>query len=79
MKINLEHLVSMTEANQNFSRVAKQVDEIGSIVILKNNHPRYVLVSYDALQERVDNPDKKQHKGNDEVMEKLVGQFKEDK
>ena len=44
MKVDLKNLVSMTEANQNFSKVAKLVDENGSIVILKNNIPRYVLI-----------------------------------
>jgi len=44
VKVDLKNLVSMTEANQNFSKVAKLVDENGSIVILKNNVPRYVLI-----------------------------------
>ena len=42
MNINTETLVSITEANQNFSRVAKLVDEKGSAVIMKNNRPRYL-------------------------------------
>ena len=37
MNINTDNLVSITEANQNFSRVARMVDEKGSVVILKNN------------------------------------------
>ena len=40
MMINTNTLVSITEANQNFSRVARLVDERGSAVILKNNVPR---------------------------------------
>ena len=50
MLFNLENLVSITEANRNFSSVARLVDEKGSVVILKNNEPRYVLLSFDALQ-----------------------------
>ena len=42
MIINTGNLVSITEANQNFSRVARLVDENGAAVILKNNTPRYV-------------------------------------
>lgn len=34
-------MVSMTEANQNFSKVARLVDEKGSAVIMKNNMPKY--------------------------------------
>ena len=41
MVINTDNLVSITEANQNFSRVARMVDENGAAVILKNNVPRY--------------------------------------
>jgi antitoxin Phd len=45
MKINLNNLVSITEANQNFSRVAHLVDEQGAAVIMKNNTPRYILMA----------------------------------
>ncbi|MDP9805825.1 antitoxin Phd [Trueperella bonasi] len=51
MKIDTETLVSITEANQNFSRVARLVDEKGSAVILKNNVPRYLIVEFEAAQE----------------------------
>ena len=49
MQISTNNLVSMTEANQNFSRVAKIVDTNGAVVILKNNSPRYVLMDYTQL------------------------------
>lgn len=51
MQVNLKNLVSMTEANQNFSRVAKLVDENGAAVILKNNAPRYIVIEYSKVQE----------------------------
>ncbi len=51
MKININNLVSISEANQNFSKVARMVDENGIAVILKNNTPRYVLIEYSQLQE----------------------------
>jgi Phd_YefM. len=51
MQVNVKNLVSMTEANQNFSKVAKMVDESGTAVILKNNRPRYVVVEYGKLLE----------------------------
>lgn len=50
MQINTNNLVSITEANQNFSRVARLVDENGAAVILKNNTPRYVLIEYSQFQ-----------------------------
>jgi hypothetical protein len=50
MNVNTENLVSITEANQNFSRVARMVDEKGSVVILKNNSPRYLLIEFSQAQ-----------------------------
>jgi antitoxin Phd len=34
----------MTQANQNFSAVARSVDKIGEAVVLKNNKPKYLVV-----------------------------------
>ena len=51
MNINTDALVSITEANQNFSRVARLVDENGAAVILKNNVPRYVLVEFSQAEQ----------------------------
>ena len=50
MNININNLVSITEANQNFSKIARMVDENGAAVILKNNKPRYVLIEYSQLE-----------------------------
>lgn len=51
MNINTNALVSITEANQNFSRVARMVDENGAVVILKNNTLRYLIVEFSAAEE----------------------------
>ena len=54
MLINTQSIVSITEANQNFSRIARMVDENGSVIILKNNTPRYLLIEFNqAEQEKV--------------------------
>lgn len=53
MMIDTNALVAMTEANQNFSKVVRLVDEQGAAVILKNNKPRYAIVDfseYDSFQ-----------------------------
>ena len=47
MTVDTNNLISMTEANQNFSKVVRTVDESGLAVILKNNKPRYVVVDFD--------------------------------
>ena len=44
MQINTNQIISMTEANQNFSRAAKIAEKSGSAVIFKNNKTKYLLV-----------------------------------
>lgn len=51
MLVNTESLVSITEANQNFSKVARLVDKNGSAVILKNNVPRYIVMEFPTSEE----------------------------
>lgn len=51
MLIDTNSMVSITEANQNFSKVTKIVDEKGTAVILKNNSPKYVVLQFNELEE----------------------------
>lgn len=51
MNVNTDNLVSITEANQNFSRIARMVDEQGAVIILKNNSPRYLLMEFNAAEQ----------------------------
>jgi antitoxin Phd len=53
MKVNVDTrvLVPMTEANQNFSKVVRLVDESGMAVILKNNKPRYMVLNFSEYDE----------------------------
>ncbi len=51
MFVDTETLVAITEANQNFSKVVRTVDEKGMAVILKNNNPKYILVNFDEYEE----------------------------
>ena len=46
MTIDTKTMVSISDANQNFSKVARLVDECGSAVILKNNVPRYLVIDF---------------------------------
>ena len=57
MNINTDSMVSITEANQNFSRVARLVDETGSAVILKNNVPRYLVIDFQQAEQERQAPD----------------------
>lgn len=51
MTINTKNIVSITEANQNFSKVARLVDENGAAVILKNNVPRYLVLEFSQAEQ----------------------------
>lgn len=50
MKIDANTMVSITEANQNFSKVARLVDEHGTAIILKNNVPRYLVIDFNKVE-----------------------------
>ena len=50
MTIDTNTMISITEANQNFSKVAKVVDELGTAVILKNNVPRYLVIDFSSAE-----------------------------
>ena len=52
MKIDTNTMVSITEANQNFSKVARLVDKHGTavILILKNNVPRYLVIDFSKAE-----------------------------
>jgi antitoxin Phd len=51
MTINTENMVSITETNQNFSKVAKLVDRTGSAIVLKNNVPRYIILDFTQIKD----------------------------
>ena len=48
MTIDTNAIVTMTEANQNFSRVARIAERNGQAVIFKNNRPKYMLIDLDT-------------------------------
>ncbi len=50
MTIDTDTMISITEANQNFSKVTKLVDEHGTAVILKNNIPRYLVIDFSRAE-----------------------------
>ena len=50
MTIDTNTMVSITEANQNFSKVTRVVDKHGTAVILKNNVPRYLVIDFSKAE-----------------------------
>lgn len=53
MTVDTNTMISITEANQNFSRVTKLVDEHGTAVILKNNTPRYLVIDFSKAEKEM--------------------------
>lgn len=76
MLIDTNSLISITEANQNFSKVAKLVDEIGSVVILKNNVPRYLIIDFNKVNEYSEISDESLDKISKKLIEKNMVAYK---
>ena len=80
MMVNTDNLISMKEANQNFSRVVHTVDENGMAVILKNNKPRYIVVDfeeYEAVKTALQMRKEKIDKIADSILEDNMAAFLE--
>lgn len=78
MLINTETIFSMTQANQNFSQVARTVDKTGEAVVFKNNKPKYLVVDMensDLLLDLTD--DEKIDVIAKRVLQKYLPAFKE--
>lgn len=48
MTIDTNAVISMTEANQNFSRATRIAEQKGQAIIFKNNKPRYLLIDLES-------------------------------
>ncbi|WP_251862367.1 type II toxin-antitoxin system Phd/YefM family antitoxin [Clostridium sp. Marseille-Q2269] len=77
MQVNINNLVSISEANQNFSRVARMVDENGAAIILKNNAPRYVLIDYSKLEQDTIADDATVEEAANNILSKHLKAFEE--
>ncbi|MCD8028857.1 MAG: type II toxin-antitoxin system prevent-host-death family antitoxin [Erysipelotrichaceae bacterium] len=50
MNVNIKSLISISEINNNFSKATSIVDKEGLAVILKNNKPKFVVLSYEDYE-----------------------------
>ena len=48
MMIDSNAIVSATEANQNFSKVARMAEAQGHVVVFKNNRPKLLVIDLDT-------------------------------
>ena len=44
MYIDTNTIISVSEANQNFTRATRIAEEYGQAILFKNNRPRYLLI-----------------------------------
>ena len=77
MTVNTNTMVSITEANQNFSKVARLVDENGSAVILKNNVPRYIVMEFSEAEKLQTASDEDVMSVSKKLIEKNIRAYKE--
>ncbi len=50
MKIDIEQTLSISKVNQNFSVAARGAEKYGSLIILKNNKPKFVLMTFEEFE-----------------------------
>lgn len=48
MIINTNQIITVTEANQNFSKATRIADEQGAALVFKNNLPKYKLTNLEV-------------------------------
>lgn len=77
MMINTNALASITEANQNFSKVARLVDENGAVIIFKNNVPRYVIMEFSEAEKLHFAPNEDISQISKQLIEKNTDAYKE--
>jgi len=77
MLLNTKKVVSITDANQNFSKVARMVDEEKSVVIMKNDRPKYIIIEFDEFKKDGINEDEKVEQIADRILIENLEAFKE--
>ena len=77
MLLNTRKVVTITDANQNFSKVARMVDEEKSVVIMKNNKPKYIIIEFDEFSKESLDVEEKIEEIADRILENNIEAFKE--
>lgn len=78
MIINTDYIFSMTQANQNFSAIARAADREGEAVVFKNNKPKYLVVNMENNDRLLDlTEDEKIEIVAKRILKRYLGAFKE--
>ena len=77
MIINTDQIISMTEANQNFSKAVKIVDKNKKAIVIKNNQPRYMIIDFNDSDFLELTEDEKILIISNRILKKHINAFKE--
>ena len=77
MQIDIKNFISLSEVNQNFSKVARMVEATGSAIVLKNNVPKFVILDYSKFEEIQISDEERLEKIAARIMEENAEAFKE--
>lgn len=77
MTIDTNTITTMTEANQNFSKVARVAESNGQAVIFKNNKPKFLLIDMESNDYFELTDDEKIDIVAKRVLERYRGAFEE--
>ena len=77
MNIDTNKIVTMTEAKQNFSKVAKLAESNGQAVIFKNNKSKFLIIDVDSNDYFEITDDEKIDVVEKRVLERYKPAFKE--
>ena len=78
MQLDTKMIVSVSEANKNFSRVARIAESNGRAVIFKNNKPKYLLIDLEQESLLYDlTDDKKVEIASRRIMKEFKPAFEE--
>lgn len=77
MLIDTNTIISVTDANKNFSKATKIADSYGTAVIFKGKKPKYMLIDIEQNpQIEMNDNEKIEYIGN-KILKKYIKAFKE--
>lgn len=77
MLLNTNKIVTITDANQNFSKVARIVDKEKSVLVMKNNKPKYVIIEFEEFNKDSANVEETIDGIANKILYKNIDAFKE--
>lgn len=77
MLIDTKNMISVTDANRNFTKATRMAEQNGSVVIMKGNRARYILMDIDQNpQLNMTQEEKMEYLGR-KILEEHLEAFKE--